>query len=200
MTVHPVIYPQPNRGIEHFVTIRKKLIMRESTRKNPCGAYTKDACNDIENYKKIILRFQCQIPFLYFGHHLDNLYSKPLQDCNQTATRESVKFFDIKNEFCKGADACEKTRFSFTIQQFNNEDTEFKVENASFRSELKKSTVIKIGYQDIEVERHHTQISFSLYNLISEIGGTLGLTLGASALTLMDYLAQAIQRFFSLRM
>ena len=78
MTVHPVLYPQPNRGVQLFVTIGKKLIIRESTRKNPCEAFTEDTCNDIESYKKILEHYQCQIPFLYFGHNLDDLYAKSL--------------------------------------------------------------------------------------------------------------------------
>ena len=48
-------------------------------------------------------------------------------------------------------------------------------------------TRVRIGLQDPEVEFHRTYINYDLQSLISEIGGILGLTLGASFMTLLHF-------------
>ena len=49
-----------------------------------------------------------------------------------------------------------------------------------------------VAYENPEVEYHNTYISYDLLSLIGEVGGILGLTLGASALTLLESLIQRI--------
>ena len=52
--------------------------------------------------------------------------------------------------------------------------------------------MVWIAFENPEVISYNSYISYDLFNLISEIGGTLGLTLGASALTLMESLFQKV--------
>ena len=46
---------------------------------------------------------------------------------------------------------------------------------------------VQIMYEDQEVEHYTSFINYDSINLISEIGGILGLTLGISALSMMNY-------------
>ena len=64
-------------------------------------------------------------------------------------------------------------------------------ESARFRSGYRvektwteNKTLLYVVFGNIEVEHHTSYISYGLISLISGIGGLLGLTLGASALTL----------------
>lgn len=47
-------------------------------------------------------------------------------------------------------------------------------------------TVVYITFETPQVEYYNTYISYDLLNLIGEVGGILGLTLGASGMTLFD--------------
>ena len=53
-------------------------------------------------------------------------------------------------------------------------------------------STVWISFENPEVIFYNSYITYDLFNLISEIGGTLGLTLGASALTLMESLFQKV--------
>ena len=53
-------------------------------------------------------------------------------------------------------------------------------------------TAIGIYFDSPEVEQHQTFISYDFLSLIGEVGGILGLTLGASAMSLTESLLQHI--------
>jgi len=72
---------------------------------------------------------------------------------------------------------CENVRFT----------TKYKVEDSSW---VKNASLIFVSLENPEVEFHNTYISYDLQSLIGEIGGILGITLGASALTLFEFLLQ----------
>jgi hypothetical protein len=57
------------------------------------------------------------------------------------------------------------------------------------------NTMIWISFANPEVEDHHTYVSYDLISLIGEIGGILGLTLGASTLTLFELLFQHLHYY-----
>ena len=54
---------------------------------------------------------------------------------------------------------------------------------------------IGISFQDPEIEYHHTSINYDLLSLFGEIGGVLGLTLGLSTMSLIQFLIQAVSNF-----
>ena len=58
--------------------------------------------------------------------------------------------------------------------------------------DLWNQTVIEISFQDMEVENHQTYLSYDFQSLIGEVGGTLGLTLGASAFSLTKSFSKII--------
>ena len=60
---------------------------------------------------------------------------------------------------------------------------------------IENKALVWIAFEAPEVEYYNTYISYGLISLIGEIGGILGLTLGASASTLLESLLQCIPYF-----
>ena len=54
-------------------------------------------------------------------------------------------------------------------------------------------TVVCVTFETPQVEYQHTYINYDLLNLIGEVGGILGLTLGLSALTFFESLLNSLQ-------
>ena len=84
--------------------------------------------------------------------------------------------FILKKESrnCFLAQTCKNTRFS----------SKQRVEGTWFENK----TLVYITFENPEVEYCHSYISYDLFSMIGEIGGLLGLTLGASVLTLFESL------------
>ena len=59
-----------------------------------------------------------------------------------------------------------------------------------------KHSFITISYQDHDVQHFTTYINYGSTELICEIGGVLGLTLGASALSMMGYIQIIFKTIF----
>ena len=57
---------------------------------------------------------------------------------------------------------------------------------------MNKKSRVFVAFENPEVEYHNTYISYGLLSLIGEVGGTLGLTLGASIMTLFDSIFQRL--------
>ena len=57
---------------------------------------------------------------------------------------------------------------------------------------LANKSSLFVAFENPEVEYHNTYISYDLLSFIGEVGGILGLTLGASAMTLFDSMFQRI--------
>ena len=55
---------------------------------------------------------------------------------------------------------------------------------------VKNKTVVYFAYKYPEVVHHNTYISYDLLTLIGEVGGLLGLTLGASGLSIIKSLIE----------
>ena len=89
---------------------------------------------------------------------------------------EALDFISSIDSNCSISQTCENVRFT---TKYKEEDTW-----------LKNKTLIFVTFQNPEVEYQHSYISYNLQSLIGEIGGILGITIGASALTLFDFLLQ----------
>ena len=75
-------------------------------------------------------------------------------------------------------------------------------ENIRFTSKLEiaesyltNKSLIFVTFENPEVEYHNTYISYDVISLIGEIGGILGVTLGASALTLVESFLKYTSQF-----
>ena len=162
----------------HKVTIRKKINKRESTRKVPCVKYEYLTCKSIEGNIIIFDRFHCSIPILYNGQHLDDFIPKDVSNCSYEVMLEALDFISEKESNCSLSQTCENVRFT----------SNHKVEETW----LANKTVVYVTFENPEVEYQHTYISYDLISLIGEVGGILGLTLGASLLTLFESLFMRI--------
>ena len=157
----------------HKVVLRKKINKKESTRKSPCVEYEYNTCQSIENNELIFKRFNCNIPILYSGQHLDNFIQKGASNCSYQVMLEALDFILKKEKTnCFMAQTCENTRFS----------SKAKVEGTW----LENKTLIYIAFENPEVKYSHSYISYDLLSMVGEIGGLLGLTLGASVLNLFE--------------
>ena len=156
------------------VEFRKKISKKESTRKVPCVKHEYSTCQSIEDNKMIFERFHCRIPILYSGPHLDDLIPKEATNCSYDVTMEALDFISGKESHCSMS-TCENVRFT----------TKYKVEDSTW---VENRSLVFIALENPEVEFHNTYVSYNLQSLIGEIGGILGITLGASALTLFEFL------------
>ena len=162
-----------NKQIQKF-EFRKKISKKESTRKAPCVKYDFSTCQSIENTRVMFERFHCSVPILYSGHHLDDLFPKEVKNCSYNVTLEAFDFISSKESNCSMSQTCENVRFS----------TKLKVQPTW----LENKSLVFVVLENPEVEFHHSYISYDFISLIGEIGGILGITLGASALTLFECL------------
>ena len=162
---------------EHRMDLKKKMNRRESTRRVPCVQYEYNTCQSIEDNQLILEKFNCHIPILYSGQHLDNLIPKDMLNCSQEAIKEGLELILKKETKCKQTQTCEMTRFTST----------YTIEKNNW---VGSNTMIWISFANPEVEDHHTYVSYDLISLIGEIGGILGITLGASVLTFFESLLQ----------
>ena len=78
--------------------------------------------------------------------------------------------------------ACKTTRFTTTYGSKTNPKGH----------RLYNQSAIWVQYFNPEVLIYNTYISYDLLSLIGEVGGILGLTLGASALTLLETILHKI--------
>ena len=158
----------------HRIECRKKITKKESTRKAPCVKHEFATCQSIEDNKVIFERFHCIVPILYSGPHLDDLTPKEANYCSYNTTLKALDFILSKKTSCFRLQTCDNVRFTL----------KHKVQETW----LENKSLIFIVIENPEVEYHHSYISYDLLSLIGEIGGILGITLGASALTLFEFL------------
>ena len=58
-----------------------------------------------------------------------------------------------------------------------------------------KKPLIWLAFENPEVEHQNTYVNYDLLSLLAEIGGILGLTLGASTLTLLELFFQRLRYY-----
>ena len=158
----------------HKIEFRKKISKKESTRKAPCVKYEYNTCKSIEDNRVILERFHCSVPILYSGPHLNGLTPKEATNCSHDDTLEAFDFISSKESNCSMTQTCENVRFT----------TKYSIE----ATWLENKSLVYVALENPEVEYHHSYISYDLLSLIGEIGGILGITLGASALTMFAFL------------
>ena len=164
----------------HSFNLKKKINRRESTRKVPCVHYEYNTCQNIEDNQLILDKFDCQIPIIYGGQHLDELIPKEVLNCSHDVTVEALELIRKKESKCIQTLTCEQTRFTSIYAEEDWNENE---------------TMIWVAFVNPEVEYHNTYISYDLISLVGEVGGILGLTLGASTLTLLELLFQHMRYY-----
>ena len=163
----------------HDFNLKKKINMRESTRKFPCVQYEYNTCQNIEDNQFILEKFNCRIPILYSGQHLDDLIPKDTLNCSLDYITEGLDLILKKKSKCKQIQTCNMTRFTSTYAVL----------------EKQKEQKITVAFINPEVEYFRTYISYDLISLVGEVGGIIGITLGASTLTLLESLLQHLHYY-----
>ena len=166
--------PQQNRSTD--VYLRKKIVTSESTRRSPCGKQYEEVCKAIEDIKLIQNQLKCYSPLLYSGPHLDEFVDKTLPKCSLEQVQQALNQMNEKKSYenCPEWDKCQKVRYQI----------------ASKQTLLVNGTYLWIAYEDTETEHHLNYVSYDVFNLVGEIGGYLGLTLGLSGASIISALRQ----------
>ena len=87
-------------------------------------------------------------------------------------TKNAFDLITSKKSNCSRAPTCKMTRFTSTVKK-----------EPSF---IGKKNFVWIKFSNPEVANYYTYVSYDLLSLIGEVGGILGLTLGASVLTFLE--------------
>ena len=156
----------------HRITFDKKISKRVPTRRIPCTQYEYKTCLNIEDNRMVIDKFNCQIPILYHGRHLDNIIPPDLTNCSEEVTKGAFDLILRKQSKCTRSQACETTRFALSY--------------LTEKTWLENKTLAYFQYKYPEVTHSNTYISYGIISLIGEVGGLVGLTLGASILSLFE--------------
>ena len=164
--------------VGHEISVRKKRSKRETTRNEPCIQYEHNSCQSIKDNELILDKFKCKIPILYNGQHLDDAILQRMPNCSNDITLAALDFILDNKSKCIRTQTCENTRFtlSYRIQETWRE----------------KKNLVWIDFKNPIVEYHNTYISYDVISLVGEIGGILGLTLGASALSTLESMMQRL--------
>lgn len=173
---------RPNVGYE--ITLKKWHDNRESTRKSPCGHWSKDTCIDIKLHQKIAENYNCKTPSWFSGQYLNQFIGGYafLPTCNETMIDEDLwnlvyqaRYLNYFDE-CEHAALCNQTKFSVHVKETSG------------------GSWLDLTFGNMEVEHYITYISYDTLSLISEVGGVLGMFLGISGISIGFSFASIIER------
>ena len=190
-------YPN-NLNWQMEFTIRKEKIEIEPTKKMQCGIDYFETCFEFQLNRLIQEKYSCHIPFLYTGSHTKQNWSLPV--CSNQVTLEAFQLFLtegdetllqkagyrqtyglelLKNvkDLCDHTMPCQTGRYHKVSSQF------FEVGN-ELKSPMSGQVVIRM---DNSMKEYKSLVSYDGVNLLSDIGGTLGLFMGWSIAFCTDY-------------
>ena len=167
--------------------LSKKVVNSISTRKSPCQKHAKTTCilrhvNTFYNEK-----YQCQIVFIkdYMDMESMNQYCNISVhlEFNQTYPELFMKY----STKCTSSQGCLQTNYIIdTSEDFNIKH-------------INDPSSIKISINKPIVEYYIEEISYDFQSLVGEVGGTLGLTVGLSFLSISDWAMTVIKSYFKRR-
>ena len=108
-----------------------------------------------------------------------------MEECSDDVVKVVIGKLRKDNNCNPEQDACYTEKYFATMQEFDITD-----------GRDMKHSFITISYQDHDVQHFTTHINYGSSELICEIGGVLGLTLGASALSTMGYIQIIFKTIF----
>ena len=103
---------------------------------------------------------------------MDDYISNDTSICSDEVTKNALDLITKKESNYTRAPTCQMTKILFKFKKVSKENT----------------NLVWITFSNPSVTNYHTYISYTLGNLIGEVGGILGLTLGVSALTFLESL------------
>ena len=175
VNMHPFAYIDTDSGIQLHILFSMMIERNVSTKKHPCYNTYPRTCREKKLYKKLMEKFNCHIPFLNSGDHMEKYFQRKLADCTDDKLKSIMEFWESEKTSCKLDQMCYTEKYSFLTARFD----------ISYRSN--KSEVL-IMLQNANIKHRDTYVNYNFQSLVSEIGGILGMTLGASALSLIKVL------------
>ena len=167
-----------------MIKFGKTIQTKVSTKLRPCSEKYPKICQEFNDYKDMISRYNCHIPFLNSGHHLEELTQMELPECSENVMKEAI--LKISNKiFCPFGQVCNTTKYSYNLDAFDMSDSK----------QYGNISRIYFVLRDPEVEHQETIKSYKIQNLMSEIGGIMGITLGASILSMMQLINNYLESF-----
>ena len=170
--------------------MEKRNMKSVSTRKEPCGDYSKITCLNRVLYERMVENYNCDMSFLVNDTLLDNLRKPGIKYCTKNqllsayeSTFEGSKIGMILDEICLSHQPCVYETYSSRVEE-------------SFLDDENSSPQVKIEFSTSIVDRLVTDFAYDFQSLISEVGGALGLTLGLSGFSLIEAMYKGMQRLF----
>lgn len=161
-------------GYTTDVYLKKKVTIRDSTEKSPCGDFKKEPCQEVKGNQQIIQQLKCKVPFLFPGRYLkayiDGYDALPNCEEKQVLAKAMDIFMNVSKD-CQQIRACKETKYTVTSR------------TSVYNSYTKPFYLLDVQYSDLEVEHDISTINYDVQSLICEIGGLIGMTLGFSALS-----------------
>ena len=158
--------------------IRTRHFSKSNTKSQPCQRYKPNACLDYNLQKKVLTKYGCQVPIFYSGSHLHELeingmHLSKLPMCNKTVITEMASILDDSFN-CWNSMPCEFTDYS--------------VEGIIGYTD----STLKMSFNQQE-EQYISSITLDTQGLIGNVGGILGITLGMSAITLLELMEPVLR-------
>ena len=164
--------------------LSKKVVNSISTRKSPCQKYAKTTC--ILRHMNTFYhdKYQCQIAFIKDYINMESLN----QHCNISVHLEFNQTYP--ELFLKYSSTCTSSQGCIQTNYIIDSSENFNIKH------VKDPSTIKITINKPIVEYYIEEISYDFQSLVGEVGGTLGLTVGLSFLSISDWAMTLIKSYF----
>ena len=159
--------------ISGYHYIRKTEISSTSTSAMPCGEYHFEVCKNVELYKILVKKFNCDMSPYFVGEHNESLPTCRT-DILLTALNDYHELMERVYNVCPKVPACQFSKF-LTPKPIDS----YVAYNNKFEITM--------------LDKKETHESFIVYDIISflgEAGGFLGICLGYSGLSMVEFLSQ----------
>ena len=177
-TIHPSFFMGAYDSGFYEIGLRVKHFSKLNTRSNPCSQYHSKSCRDVHLQKKIAKLYNCQIPIMNSGPHLDVLELTKLLHCNKSVILEMISMTVMDLKSCPASlRPCDHTEYSIDELYPSNHY-------------LQRQTSFRISYSQTHTEHYESKIKVDEEALIGKIGGLLGIMLGFSFIRLVDMFDQ----------
>ena len=151
--------------------LSKNVVMAFSTKKKPCQKYAKKTCVLRYIHKEYIQRFNCSLIFIKDGLDVEFEGDYCNASIHQHFKENHGKMYQDNLKFCKSTQACKH------INYFVSGRT----------ATTKGAGKIFVVFHKALVEYFIEDLSYDLQSLIGEVGGTMGLTIGLSFLSIFEW-------------
>ena len=160
--------------------LEKRVIQTYSTKNNPCQKYPQKTWVMRKINQYYLDNFNCTIIFIKDGLNM----SSNSEYCNISLHVHFQKHYDqMYNDNlvdCPSAQSC--THIDYRLHVAKN-------------MKIVGTSIIGIMFYKPVVEYHIEEISYDFQSLIGEVGGTMGLTVGLSFLSIFEWILDLFKKY-----